>query len=219
MGASGIQVGVALTQDEQAERRVLDAARDAFAEAQRRAPGLILCRAGCDSCCRKRPFSITQADAARLRAGMRQLESASAIAIRERAAEYAARIERDFPGEWNTGALTDNTEWRDWFYGRHEGLACPALSPETGACLIHEHRPVCCRLYGPLIQIGEEVSGPCPLNYEGLTADEIQRRAVRIDMPELASPGEGEPETMIVFALLANGEEVPRTRPRPGNLL
>lgn len=133
---------------------------------------------------------------------MRALDAADPLAaagIRARAVDYARRIEPDFPGDWSGRTITDNVAWRDWFYDRHRGLACPALGTE-GACLLHEYRPVCCRLYGPLIQIGDKRSDPCPLNYIGLTPQEIESRAVRLALPRLDEPAE--PETMIVFALL-----------------
>lgn len=194
---------IEVMETDQAERLVLRAIDAAFDEAVRRAPGLIVCRAGCDSCCKRQPFSITQADALRLAEGMRLLEGrdpAVAGGIRDRAARYLSRIEGDFPGDWEAQTITPNPEWREWFYGRHKGLACPVLDPEKGGCLLHEHRPVCCRLYGPLIRIGgAETSGPCELNYAGLAPMEVDLLGVNVDLPELAEAPE--PETMIVFAV------------------
>lgn len=193
-----------MTDTEQTERQVLVRIDDAFFNAEQRAPGLIRCRSGCDECCKRQPFSITRSDAARLREGLRLLtlrDPETAAGIRMRAESYAIRIQADFPGDWSTRTITDNPEWREWFYSQHRGLACPVLDPASGACLLHAHRPVCCRLYGPLIRInGAETSGPCHLNYAGLTAEEIEARGVNIELPALGAPPE--PETMIVFAVL-----------------
>lgn len=165
-------------------------AEAAFQEAKQRAADWIACRPGCDSCCR-RPFAITREDADRLRA-------VATPAIVARAEAAWARMQMDFPGDAATGQLTEREDWREWFFSRHEGLACPALDEGTGECLVHPHRPVACRLYGPLITIGGQTSDPCPLCFSGASAAEIEATRVTVELP----PGPTVPadETVIAWA-------------------
>ncbi|MCX6590305.1 MAG: YkgJ family cysteine cluster protein [Acidobacteria bacterium] len=165
-------------------------AEAAFEEAKQRAAHWIVCRPGCDSCCR-RPFAITQADAERLQA-------VATFEIQARARAAWQRLQVDFPGDAATGTLTDREDWREWFFARHQGVACPALDEATGSCLVHQQRPVACRLYGPLITIGGETSDPCPLCYSGATAAQIEQTRVTVELP----PGPSSParETVIAWA-------------------
>ncbi|MDX2178751.1 MAG: YkgJ family cysteine cluster protein [Bryobacteraceae bacterium] len=169
----------------------------AFEEARRRANGGIVCKPGCDSCCR-RPFAITQADSERLRAA-----ATPAIVARAREAWY--RLAPDFPGDAATGELTANEPWREWFFERHSGLACPALDEASGECLVYEHRPIACRLYGPLIEIGGVRTDPCPLCYP----DGVYPDAVRIDLPPAPPPP---PETIIAWAFASMSGPAPYPR-------
>ncbi|MFN7919822.1 MAG: YkgJ family cysteine cluster protein [Bryobacteraceae bacterium] len=182
-----------------AEAEILEAADRAFAEACERAPGLIACGPGCCDCCH-RPFAITEADAERLRVGMRALDREQAAAIEARAAEAWGAMSADFPGEAESGHLDRSAEWRDWFYARHAGRACPVLDPATGACRLHAWRPVACRLYGPLIRIGTSRSEPCPKNYVGKSAAEVEAHGVTVELEALAEEGE-QGETVVAFAL------------------
>ncbi len=177
-------------------RDVVAIADEAFALARRRNPEWIACRAGCDTCCRT-PFAITREDALRLRTGWRELPSGVAAAVQERADAAWRRMGETFPGEAATGELTGEEAWREWFFRRQEGLACPALEESTGACLLYAHRPFACRVYGPLITINGQASGPCPLCYAGASAADVERSAVSITVPEEAP----EAETVIAFAL------------------
>ncbi|MEZ5355218.1 MAG: YkgJ family cysteine cluster protein [Bryobacteraceae bacterium] len=185
--------------DESTLLRILD---DATAEAQRRAQGGILCAPGCGECCH-RMFAIAAVDAERLHRGLAQLEQsdpAQAAAIRERARKAWDRVKMDFPGDAATGLLTGNEEWRDWFWARTQGVPCPVQDPETQACSMHEHRTAACRLYGPLLRIGGDWSGPCPKCYPGLSRAEIEPLAVTVE----GDPGDwGEPaaETVIAAAI------------------
>lgn len=167
----------------------------AFAAARAKAGEWIACRPGCDECCR-RPFAITEEDARRLLAGL--ASSPHARVIRERARRAWSTLERDFPGDAATGVLTESEEWREWFFARHQGLACPVLDENTGACLLYEHRPICCRIYGPLIEISGQTSDPCRLCYAGATPAQIAATKVTVALPENAPPS---PDTVIAFAL------------------
>lgn len=174
--------------------RVADAA---FRTARERAGLWIACRPGCDSCCRK-PFAITESDAERLSVGLSRLSDALRDEIVERANLYVDRVVADFPGD-SEGRLDFNLEWREWFFQKHAGLACPALDEDSGACLVYSHRPVACRLYGPLIEIGGQTSDPCGLCYAGASPDRIEATRVTVPLPD--GPPDPPRETLIAFAL------------------
>jgi Fe-S-cluster containining protein len=107
-------------------------------------------------------------------------------------------MKRDFPGNAEAGALTESAEWREWFFARHQGLACPVLDEASGECLLYEHRPICCRIYGPLIEIGGQTSEPCRLCYAGATPAEIAATKVTVELPGIAPHRS---DTVIAYAL------------------
>ena len=127
----------------------------ALAEANRRAGAWIVCRPGCFECCLG-AFPITQADADRLRAGLKAL----AVVEPERASRIVMRA-------------------RQW-QGNDED-ACPVLDPETGTCDLYEARPVTCRTFGPAIRWGVGDVGACELNFVGASEEEIATFAVSIE--------------------------------------
>ncbi len=178
---------------------ILPAVEAAVAESRRRAGEWIACRAGCASCCHA-AFAITALDAERLRAGL--AAHPNAAAIRARAAAYAAAIRDTFPGEWETGRLTEDETWRDWFFGRMKGgMPCPALDAARGECELYEHRPVACRLHGHLIQIGEgEETARCELCFVGATAAEMVACRVRMIEPEVVGEDD-RGQTIVALAL------------------
>jgi len=169
-------------------------ADSAFQQAKERAGEWISCSSGCDDCCRK-PFAITAADARLLQLG---IQETGLTDITEKAESAWNVMKSDFPGDADSGVLDVNEEWRAWFFHRHQGLACPVLDESTGACRLYAYRPVCCRLYGPLIEIGGQVSDPCPLCFSGASEIEIQSAKITVDLPE--APAEIK-ETVIAFAL------------------
>lgn len=181
------------------ESRVLKLAEEAFTEAQRRAGSLVRCGPGCSECCH-RPFAITHADSRRLAEGLAQADPLVAADIRARAAALAARFDLDFPGDAATGALNANEEWREWFFRRHEGAACPVLDPASGICRLYRHRPVACRAAGPLVQLGPAVFPACHLNYQGTSAEQRRALTVVVDDPAFHEPAT-EPETVIAYAI------------------
>jgi Fe-S-cluster containining protein len=185
------------------EWKALLAIERAFREAKRKGGDLVACRAGCDACC-ARPFAITKADAERLRRGMGEADPAVAEGIRERARRYREALSIEFPGDLAGGKLTAEPEWRQWFFDRWAGPACPVLDPEARTCLLRKHRPAACRLYGPLIRIGGAATGPCGLCYEGAGGEELDRCAVDVGGDWAAEePGE---ETIVALAVLATAE-------------
>lgn len=172
-------------------------ADDAFLRARQRAGSWIACHDGCDSCCR-RPFAITQQDAAALKTGFAHLPKHLQETIRSRARNAWHTMSMDFPGDSRTGILTDREDWRAWFFEKSSGIPCPVLDPDTGGCLLYQWRPVACRLYGPLIQIGNQTSDPCPLCFQGASAVEVAASQVTVELPPAP---ESEGDTVIAFAL------------------
>ena len=181
------------------ELRVLAAIDAAFAEAREKAGDWITCHAGCDQCCR-RPFAITAQDARRLREGFATLHPATQTDIQERAAQARRQIADDFPGNLDTGTLTDDPEWREWFFTRHDGLPCPVLNLETGECRLYAHRPVACRLAGPLIQIGASLTDPCPLCFPNVSRTDVNTTLVKIEIEQFKDHSESS-ETLIALSL------------------
>lgn len=137
------------------DRELIQIVDRALAEANRKAGAWIVCRPGCFECCMG-AFAITQADADRLRAGLKAL----AVVDPERAGRIVLRARR----------------WQG-----HDDEACPVLDPETGTCDLYESRPVTCRTFGPAIRWGEGDVGACELNFVGASEEEIAACAVSID--------------------------------------
>ena len=108
---------------------------------------------------------------------------------------------RDFPGSPETGALTGDEAWREWFFSRMTGVPCPVLDSETQACRLYEHRPIACRLAGPAVRAGEGVFPPCHKNYVGATVAEVAACQVVLDDPLFFEMAE-EPETVIAYVCL-----------------
>lgn len=184
-----------LVQIEAADRRLLDSIAETMAEAARRSGPWLVCKPGCSQCCIG-PFGITQLDALRLRAGLAALEKADpmrAAAVRQRAAEYIDLIAPLYPGNVESGELYDGDRLPDSM----DDVPCPALDTATGCCDLYEARPVTCRAFGPVTQIGEGSFGACELCYQGASDEEMAACAVEVD-------AEGT-EARLVAALAAEG--------------
>jgi Fe-S-cluster containining protein len=184
-------------------------------DAAYRAGDRLACRVGCTECCIG-PFPITWLDARRLAEGLRELarkQPARAAAVRKRARAARGEMRRDFPGDPDTGRLSEDESARERFFDRHGSLACPALDPRTGACELYAARPLTCRTYGPPVRIGREDLPPCRLCFVGASEREIERCRVVIDREGLEDRllrrlhRAGEPaaaETVVAFALSAD---------------
>jgi Fe-S-cluster containining protein len=160
--------------------RVLDAA---LSDGARRAGSRLACRVGCTECCHG-PFPITLLDARRLAEGLsalRERDPARAAAVERRARAATRSLRRGFPGDPDTGRLNEDEAAREAFFSRHEARPCPALEPSTGACALHDFRPLTCRAYGPPVRIGDEKLPPCRLCFVGATTREVERCLVTVD--------------------------------------
>lgn len=148
-----------------------------MAEAVRKSGAWLVCRPGCSECCLG-PFEITQLDAARLRAGLAELQAADparAARVRQRAQEAAGRLPE----------LPDDDP-------------CPVLDPATGTCDLYAARPVTCRIFGPPVNLGAGAVGVCELCFPGATDEEIAACEVRLDIAGLEADGEA---TSVALAL------------------
>jgi Fe-S-cluster containining protein len=175
-----------------------------MAEAARRSGAHLTCHRGCAVCCFG-PFPITRRDAVRLQDGLAHLAQTNpecADEIRARAETAIAKLSKDFPGDFSTGAVSLSSDEVADFAAQHSDLACPALSPESGACLVYEHRPIACRTYGPPLTIdGEDVSY-CPLCFKHAEGADMESVRVTLNLADYESKSEIEDSrTLIALAL------------------
>ena len=183
----------------------------------------LICHAGCTPCCFG-PFAITRLDAWRLQQGLQQLvktEPETATAVRQRAAT-ARQIQADAFPSHRTGTFLDKTEERQ-HYDLFPDAPCPALDPESGACLVYSWRPVVCRTYGPPVRIAGDNLPACPLCFTHATADDIDAARQQMDLEAIEQPlidelqrETGQPgRTTVAFAIaeaqLYDGQTSPRT--------
>jgi Fe-S-cluster containining protein len=185
----------------------------AMAEAARKGGDWVVCRRGCCECCLG-VFPIAQADAVRLRDGLRELERtdpARAAEVSRRSRAAVGRYTADFPGDLATGILGDDPDSQQRFDSFADDDPCPALDPETGACDLYAWRPMTCRTFGAAIRLNEDSVDICELCYRGATDEEIIACEVELHTSEFeaaleleaeASTG-GSGQTIVAFALLA----------------
>lgn len=180
--------------------QLLQIVDDALDAAAQRAGDHLACYAGCAVCCFG-PFPITAADAQRLQQGLESLKRtdlASASAITHRAEAARKLLSTAFPGDPNTGDLHANLD-EAAFAARFPDLACPVLDPASGRCLLHEARPIACRLYGLPTRVDGADLPHCPLCFRRASQQEIEAARAIIDFPKPDSTLEA-PLTVIAYA-------------------
>jgi len=165
--------------------QIIDAA---LADTAQKSGEWLACRPGCTQCC-VGVFAINALDAARLQAGLAEMEksdAARAARIRERARASRGRLTAGFPGNLRTGVLDESDEAEERFaeFGNEE--VCPVLDPETGLCGLYDARPMTCRTFGPPVQ-SEGGLGVCELCYHGATDEEIAACEMVVDADDLES--------------------------------
>lgn len=101
--------------------------------------------------------------------------------LQDRGAEARLRMQAGFPGDWETGIVRSEAE-ADAFDKLHPWLPCPVLDVETGACTLHEHRPVACRLHGSAMRLNGMDLRHCSLNYAGASTNEVEACRVSLSM-------------------------------------
>lgn len=179
-------------------RRVLHAlpARDqelvqivdaALVDVARKAGQWLACRPGCTQCC-VGAFAINALDAARLRAGLNELQRTDpsrAQRVKRRARAYVERIAPDFPGDSSTGILDDTESGQERFALFADEEICPALDPQSGTCDLYSFRPMTCRVFGPPVRNEGGGLGVCELCFHGASNEQIAACEMKADPDNL----------------------------------
>lgn len=187
--------------------QIVDAA---LASAERRSGDWLICEPGCTPCCIG-VFAIDQLDAVRLQEGLTALHAVDpqrAARVRSRARESMARIGPEFPGDVQTGVLSDDDDLAARFEEFANFEPCPALDPERGTCDLYQWRPITCRVFGPPVR-SDGGLGVCELCYHSASTDEIESCEMNLEeanplqeelVGELEKSGQAG-RTIVAFAL------------------
>jgi Fe-S-cluster containining protein len=179
--------------------RILDLALASSIE--RSGPHLV-CRPGCAQCCHG-IFQISALDAHRLRTGLAAAEPALKSRIEIRIEQARNHLLPFFPGNPETGVLSDDDQAIELFEEWAHADPCPILDPATQTCDLYAARPILCRTFGPPIRNDpadlEAGLSVCELCFTHATEDEV-----------LAA------ETDSTFRLLQDVEEAEYERAHPG---
>lgn len=187
--------------------QIVDAA---LVEATRRSGSWLVCRPGCTQCC-VGVFSISQLDALRLQRGLTELarcDPERAARIQARARQSVERLSPRFPGNPETGVLSEDVDAEQRFEGFANEEPCPVLDPATGTCELYASRPIICRAFGPPVR-SEDGLGVCELCFHGATDEQITACEMDVDpddlesklLDELGQTGGRSGRTLIAFAL------------------
>jgi Fe-S-cluster containining protein len=193
------------------EQRLIQIVDAGTAEAVRKGGAWVVCRPGCYECCIG-VFPISQADALRLRDGLRELartDPARSANVSRRAREAARRYAADFPGDAASGIIGEDAASQERFASFANDDPCPALDPENGTCDLYAARPVTCRTFGPALRLDGDSVDVCELCYHGASDEEILASQVEIEIAGLGAAREEEAEaeaglrgqTIVAFAL------------------
>ena len=109
----------------------------------------VQCRRGCNECCTNGFFDITLLDALHLQARLRKLPAAVRKRLKARANEQLDLLEKKGAFSRKRPVLRTLAAI-DKVSRNSTRLSCPAL--ENGACVIYEHRPHICRIFGPTVR-------------------------------------------------------------------
>ena len=177
----------------------------ALADATQRGAEWLACKPGCSQCCHG-VFAISMLDAARLRAGLCDLEVADperAGRVRARVTAACEELATGYPGDPATGFLFDDEASQERFSEFANEAACPVLDPETQQCDLYAARPVTCRVFGPPVRTDDGI-GVCELCYRGATNTQIEAGMLHLPEPDveaaLTEPL-GPERTIVAFAL------------------
>ncbi|MCU1298457.1 MAG: hypothetical protein JWO91_2735 [Acidobacteriaceae bacterium] len=170
------------------DRALIQIVDAALVETARKSGEWLVCRPGCSQCC-VGVFSINQLDAARLKAGLADLEKLDperAQRIRKRARHFVKRLSPIFPGDLVTGILSDDPGAFAEFAASEIGDTepCPVLDSETGTCELYDSRPMTCRVFGPPIR-SENGLGVCELCFHGAAEEQIAACEMKVDPDDL----------------------------------
>jgi Fe-S-cluster containining protein len=159
-----------------ADQKLVQIVDAALAQTARKSGDWLACRIGCTQCCFG-PFAISQLDAVRLRKGLADLKTRDpqrAARVRERARQTVTRLVPGFPGDPESGILTEGEDAEASFADFANDEPCPALDPANGSCDLYSARPMTCRTFGPPVRSGpEDALGVCELCYHGASDQQI----------------------------------------------
>jgi Fe-S-cluster containining protein len=110
----------------------------------------VRCKRGCHECCASGFFDITLLDALHLRESLKKLPPAVRRKVVDRANEQLDILEKKGAFSRKDPLLRSGKDI-DAISRRSANMRCPALD-DGGACLIYDHRPHICRIFGPTIR-------------------------------------------------------------------
>ncbi len=119
-----------------------------FTEAARK--NRVSCARGCHECCSSGFFDITLLDALHIRDSLKKVPAPVRKRVIDKANEQLDILEKKgaFSRE---DPLLRSLKAIDSISRRSAKMRCPALD-ENGACLIYQHRPHICRIFGPTVR-------------------------------------------------------------------
>ena len=109
----------------------------------------VQCRRGCHECCANGFFDITLLDAIHLRARLRKVPAEVRKRVIARANEQLDILEKKEAFSRKNPVIRTLAQI-DLVSRRSTRMSCPAL--ENGACVLYEHRPHICRIFGPTVR-------------------------------------------------------------------
>lgn len=110
----------------------------------------VKCASGCHECCAVGFFDITLLDALHLRESVKKLPAHIRKQVQDKANEQLDILEKK--GAFSRkDPLLKTLASIDSISRRSAKMSCPALD-DNGGCLIYDHRPHICRLFGPTIR-------------------------------------------------------------------
>jgi len=110
----------------------------------------VKCKRGCHECCTSGFFDITLLDALYIRENLKKIPANIRKYVVNKANEQLDVLEKK--GAFlRKNPLLKTLASIDSISRRSAIMGCPALD-DNGACLIYEHRPHICRLFGPTIR-------------------------------------------------------------------
>ncbi len=128
--------------------RFLDESSKWFREAAQKHG--VKCKRGCYECCSAGFFDITLLDAIHLRAALKKVPAPVRDKVLAKANEQLDILEKKKAFS-RKDPLLKSLPAIDSISRRSAKMSCPALD-DNGACLIYDHRPHICRIFGPTIR-------------------------------------------------------------------
>lgn len=110
----------------------------------------VRCARGCHECCASGFFDITLLDALHIRESVKKLQPHIRKKVVDRANEQLDLLEKKGAFSRKNPLLRSGKDI-DAISRRSAKMRCPALD-DNGACLIYDHRPHICRIFGPTVR-------------------------------------------------------------------